>query len=448
MPPDPSPFAHAADERWRAQRYGVLLFCSAFALRLAALLVFRWYEEAGGKLPWTWGFESANVARSIAIGDGFANPWIRTGAPFDQQTGATGWLSPAYPLLLAGLMRSFGSVTLGTAAALFALQSVLSALTAVLVWRLGVLAGHARAGRVAGWIFALHPYAVWNAAHTVWDTTLCAFALSGFAWLALHAGRSSSRARWALLGAAYGVLLLVLASALAGVPLLAWWLARGARGWGERFARWGAFAAAALLCCGPWLVRNARELGSPSLRTNLGVELAVGNFDGARGYFSHERHPSYSASEFERYRELGEVRYCAQARTRALEWMGAHPLEWAVLTLRRAQIYWLGDPPPLDPRVDDRGRHAAGDARSWAKWLAHLVLGACGLAGLVALARRSAEGALLLGWTLALCVPYCLTHVLERYRFPSEPLLVLGAGALVLALVERRSHALSSAHGS
>lgn len=437
--------AELAGASWR---FGVLVFGVALAVRVAALLLLRAPAEIDRTDPWGWGFEMANVARALAAGHGFADPWLRAAAPFDQPSGATGWLSPAYPALLAVLMRVLGGLTPAAAAALLGLQCVLSSLTTLLVWRIGRLAGHARAGRCAAWVLALHPYAIWNAAHTVWDTTLAAFALTLFVACALGWMRRPSTLHRLALGAAFGALLLVHAAALAWAPLLLVWVAYPAPNVRAACARAGLVCVAALAVVSPWLVRNRLALGSAALRTNLGVELAVGNFDGARGYFAPERHPSYSAREFERFRSLGEVRYASVREAEALDWMRAHPTEFAALTLRRAALYWLGDPPPLDPRVDDAGRHAAQDLPSWIKWLTQLASGAGGLAGLLLLARRGRAGLFVGLCALALCLPYCVTHVLERYRFPSEPLLVLGLATLLLALVGGHGRRVSSAHGS
>src|ERR1700679_228054 len=49
-------------------------------------------------------FESGNIAHSLAAGNGFSSP-------FRVDTGATAWLPPIYPMLLAGIFRIFGTYT-------------------------------------------------------------------------------------------------------------------------------------------------------------------------------------------------------------------------------------------------------------------------------------------------------------------------------------------------
>ena len=163
----------------------------------------------------------------------------------------------------------------------------------------------------------------------------------------------------------------------------------------------------------------------------------VGNNDVATGYFQTSLHPSYAGHEFLRYRELGEVAYNAEAKQRALDWMHAHPLGFATLALRRMQIYWLGDPPPFDPRREG-GLEPARDPKSWVKWIQHGGAGTLCLIGLWILVRRNRSAWSIAAMVLLFPLPYYLTHVLERYRFPSEPLIVLCASAAVLAWIDRR----------
>ncbi len=50
------------------------------------------------------GFEVGNIATALASGHGFSSPF---GIP----TGPIAWLTPAYPLLLAGIYKIFGTGT-------------------------------------------------------------------------------------------------------------------------------------------------------------------------------------------------------------------------------------------------------------------------------------------------------------------------------------------------
>jgi 4-amino-4-deoxy-L-arabinose transferase-like glycosyltransferase len=432
-----SPLTDARAKPRSIAREAWVLFALALAMRLACLIAFRWQDEVAGKDAWSWGYEAACVAKSIAAGHGYADQWMRGYAPFDQPSGATGWLPPAYPALMALLFKLFGVLTPTAAFVLLAIQSVLSALTCVLIWTIARALGEDRVGRLAAWILAIYPGSIWNAAHTVWDTTFAAYALALFVWILLAFGRGGGRVRPLVIGLAFGALLLVNPAPLSFAPVALVWIAWPRSGWPARIESSLLFGAGALAVCAPWLARNQSVVGAASLRTNLGVELMVGNNDVATGYFQTSLHPSYAASEFIHSRELGEVAYNAEAKQRALDWMGAHPLAFVTLVLRRMQIYWLGDPPPFDPRREG-GLEPARDPKSWVKWIQHGGAGCLCLVGLWILVRRNRAAWSIAAMVLFFPLPYYVTHVLERYRFPSEPLIVLCASAAVLAWIDGR----------
>jgi 4-amino-4-deoxy-L-arabinose transferase-like glycosyltransferase len=419
-------------------REAILLFSVALAVRLVFLWAWHSADEVRGKDAWSFGYEAACTARSIAAGEGWAGQWNRAQMPWGLGSGTTGWLPPAYPALIAALVRACGGFTPLMAAALFAFQCVLSAATCLCLWGLGRAIGEAQAGRLAAWLFAFLPGAVWNAAAVVWDTTCVAFGISAFVFALFHYGgspalrgrspalreSSPTLARCLALGAAFGALMLLNPAPVSLAPVAIVWLASRERTWSARVRDAAAFTAAAFLVCLPWLARNERELGAFALRTNLGVELRAGNNDLANGYVQMSLHPSSDAAEFVRYREMGEVPYCAWALGAAKEWIRAHPLRFAVLTLHRVQLFWIGEPPPFDPRRE-LDRTPAADPRSWIKWLAHMAAGVLCLLGAYRLARARTEGRYLLAILLLFPGPYYLTHVIERYRFPIEPLIVL-----------------------
>lgn len=412
-----------------------LLFVVALALRLVALQLLLDPAEIARSDAWTFGYESACLGESLANGHGFAGQWHRAQPPWDAHAPTSAWLTPIYPAFLAVALKLGGGVTVATAWIVLGVQSVLSALTCLFLWGMGAALRDLRLARVAGWLFAIWPSAIWNSAHFVWDTTAAGCALALVVELFLRFGPSARFGRAVYLGAAYGVMLLVSASGLAIAPALAWLVTRGAQR-REQLVRLAACTGAALLVVAPWCIRNGLAVGSWNLRSNLGVEFLVGNNDVANGYFQPSVHASYQPKEFERYVELGEKAYAKESLHRALEWMRANPGRWLTLTLRRVQLFWVGDYPPLDPRRDGE-RSAANDPKSWIKWVQHASLGLASLAGAVLLARRTRGGRMIAVILLLFPVPYYLTHVMERYRFPIEPLLALCAAALLVALLER-----------
>lgn len=410
-------------------REAISILLVALVLRIGFVIAFDTPGDAE-RGTWEWGYEAASIARSITEGLGFANTWTRDVAPWSAGSGPTGWLVPAYPALIAGLMELTDGLTRTTAWILFAIQSSLSSLTCVLVWGLGTRLGAPRAGRIAAWVLVLHPLAIWHASSTVWDTTLAAFAFT----LVLTRLAACERARgprvWSGFGLLFGGALLVNPAPLALVPVVLWvmWRAR------PNFANWiGAlapFALAAGAMTVPWMLRNAQEIGPFSLRTNLGVELYVGNYDGGDGRYALDRHPSHSAEQFTRYREMGEANYAAWALENAKAWIRENSGRFLVLSLRRTASWWIGEDPWTDPRTD-HGLRARDDPRAWVKWILHGLVGVLALIGAALWARSSSVPRPYL-MTLFLVPPvYCVTHVLERYRWPIEPMLILCAAWLV-----------------
>ncbi len=413
-----------------------LLFAVALFLRLGAMLAsgFAHRVDHGA---WGFGYEAACIADSLHAGHGFAGPWTRAEVPWNLGSGATAWLSPAYPGFVALLMNVFGGLVPGTAFALFFVQSIVGAFTCVAVVGLGRALNAERAGLVAGWVLAVFPAAVWNASAVVWDTTFVACAIVLFMWGAFVCARGSMR-KWGWFGAGFGLLLMLNPAPLALLPaaLLPAWLQRqSVRVFGRNVAL---FALMAFVVVLPWMLRNQRRLGSFSMRTNLGVELMVGNNDDANGRFQISHHPSNSGAEFVRYRELGEVKYAAWAMQEARGWIAEHPGRFVGLCVRRFVFFWIGEDPITDPRTDESGRRAITDVGTWIKFVAFALTGVLGVFGAVRWARRDLAGRVLLLAFFLFPLMYCVTHVLERYRFPIEPLLVLAAVWGILDLWERR----------
>jgi 4-amino-4-deoxy-L-arabinose transferase-like glycosyltransferase len=174
--------------RGPGRRALLVLFLVALALRLGALALLAPQRVAADGDAWRAGHEAACLAQSILRGGPYGDPW-------GKGSGASSWLTPPYPALVAACMALLGGVTPAAWLALFALQSLVSAATALLVVRLGRALGLARAALVAGWAFALYPPSVWNASQVVWDSTLVAFGLSGFLAAFLERARRGRQAR-------------------------------------------------------------------------------------------------------------------------------------------------------------------------------------------------------------------------------------------------------------
>lgn len=412
------------EHRARSRRRGLLL---VLGVALAVRLLFLFFVQPPPSAPpegvWRWGCEQASVARSLLRGDGFSDAFMKG-------TGPTAWCGPVFPSLLAGLMRLFGTEGRALAVALALVHSLVSALIAPLLWRLGRNLGREDVGRLAAWGWAFHPYAVQAAVSLVWDSVLLSLALC--AWMVLLTGVriTDPPRRLVPVGLALGALLLINPMPLTITPAALLFLKRGrsVRAW---LVAALAMGLPALLVVSPWLVRNQRVLGTWNFKANLGTELMVGNMGEQDAGFDARLHPSWNGDELRRYRELGEVGYGRDCMRHFRDWLADHPGSFARACLQRVGTFWFGHS-PFRPKPLRGAGSLRRDYQSWIKWWVFAGTGLLALLG--ALVHRDAAGGrvLLVGTVVLYPDLYYATHVLERYRYPIEPLLVLlAASALV-----------------
>src|SRR5690242_18457469 len=85
------------------------------------------YHFAPRNDPFGFGWETGRIARAIALGQGFSNP-------FRGVTGPTAWIAPLYPYFLAGVFKIFGVYSNASAWVALAVNSVFSALTCAIIY--------------------------------------------------------------------------------------------------------------------------------------------------------------------------------------------------------------------------------------------------------------------------------------------------------------------------
>jgi hypothetical protein len=388
-----------------------LLFTSAFGLRLAFYLT-------SAPSPGTVLVEMDFAARSLLHKGTIADV-------YGSGTGPSAHLAPAYPLLQAGLYAVFGLFSPAAHVVRTLLQLAVLALAVTLVPRLAARTGISPgAGWLAAGALALWPLNLFWETASVWEhvwagTALLLLAL-GLATLAERGWQDRRLTVRLGLGLGTAALLtpLVLA-ALAGT--LAGGLLSGPRRQVLRSGLWIVPLAGLVLL--PWAVRNHVELGEAVLtRSNFPLELYIGNHDRANGYtfgtcprdpngFYVRMHPHACAAERQRVRDLGELAYMREKKAQATDWIAAHPGRFLELTATRFVMYWF--PPPLlwDPPT--------GPA-TWAKALAYAAVGLGGFVGLGLLfVRRHPHRWLYAAFLLGPSLPYLVTHVDLRYRYPT-----------------------------
>jgi len=271
-------------------------------------------------------WEQMGIARSLAAGQGFANP-------FDQfPTGPTGICAPLHPWLLAGLLWLFGDhPSTAISATILEIVAQTGALV-LLLWISAYLFEASIPGAVGAALMllvAIYPVPQWE---------------NGMAWLAMEAVFIGCLrgVRWLWLGAGMGVAwLLSPALSMACIAVLVVF-----RGWRQA----ALCAGTALLVISPWLVRNSMVMHAPSfVRDGYGLELYMSNNDlaGPLQQDAPERyalmHPSQNADAALDLRQRGEANYFALLQSRALDWIRTHPRRFLQLTAARIGLWWGAD---------------------------------------------------------------------------------------------------------
>lgn len=400
-----------------------LIAIAALGLRLG----FAWDYQAQtphralSALPFL--FESGNIAYSIASGHGFASP-------FRIDTGPTAWMTPLYPMLLAGIMRVFGIYTYPSWVAAVLTNIGFSTLVCVPLYYAAKQIGGRGLAAGAAWLWAIFPNAILLSYQSLWDTSLSALLGATVVWATLRIADRASERDWSLYGLLWGVTLMANAAVGSLAPLLVGWAAWKSRNW----LRNAALAAGMIvLCCVPWTIRNYRVMhGFVPLRSTLGLQLWVGNNANAHVVWLGEQHPIHDAAERARYVEIGEIAYMAEKRDDAIRYILSFQRHEAELIAGRFVQFWSGG--SQHPIGDFIGNHSA-----WFRFVLvfNLAAAAGTLWGIVVLFRRRSRYAFpLAAGPVVFPFAYYLTLALPRYRHPIDPTLML-LTAIALASLAR-----------
>jgi 4-amino-4-deoxy-L-arabinose transferase-like glycosyltransferase len=358
------------------------------------------------------------VARALATGYGYADPFVG-------HTGPTAWVPPVYPLLLAGVFKLFGVYTALSAWIILTINSVFSAATAPLIYKISARCYNRKVAVWSAWIWALYPAAMQYAVRWVWEMSLTAFLFTAVLLLALKMRRVGDASEgeqtireWLLFGGLWGLIALTNPTLLLFLPVCGIWILMGARPLGTGFRN---AVLAALLFLGilaPWTIRNWRAFHAfIPIRDNLGVELWAWNNSGANGIaLGAPIQPSLDDPSFVPYAKMGELSYSKYRGAIARRWIAAHPGRFLVLSLKRAYFYWVSVPHPLDnhPLVE------------YGRELNYCLWSVTGILGLLLSLRRRIPAAGLFAWAFVLLpFTYYFVSVAARFRHPLEPLIAI-----------------------
>ncbi len=368
-------------------------------------------------------FETVAVARSLAAGRGFSDPF---GA---LDTGPTAHVAPLLPVLLSGVLRLTGDTPAFTLAAVV-LCVLLHSLHMVLLLPLAqLLLGDYRPGVWAAVCASIVPtMPVFPQWEVIWAAT--GSMLFCLATARLFQSFRPAWARGAASGACCALLLLLSPAELmlcaAWMAFLWFWKRPGAK---ETAALALSFAAAAALVLLPWTIRNYRQFGALFLvRDNFGLELYSSNNDcaEARDYSNglngcHERmQANLSVHEATLVRDMGEWNYNRSRLALAKQWIGEHPSRFTELTLRRFKEFWFPSPGEAGPY-------------SYSVW----VVTALSVGGLIVLGRRRDRALFAFVAILSLYpAVYYVVQTAPRFRFPILWVSLLPAGLALQTLYE------------
>jgi hypothetical protein len=408
-------------------RLHVLLFVVAATVRIAYVVHDQSYRaKIGGEMERA----AASVARDGSIANVYADG-----------SGPSAHVAPLYPLFLGTIYRLFG---LNTLAGRLVEEGCAIAVTLLGLALLPAVARRAGLSPGAGWaaafLLAVLPVNLWVETSGSWEQPYAAVALLGLflTFCRLHDEAWQRQTTIVAAGLLLGVTALLTPALLSagGLMLLAeWCLQRGAR---RRVLRGGvvlSLVATAMLT--PWVVRNYVVLGGfIPLRSNLGLELSIGNNPQANGKTfatsyddlaspTREQHPFTSPAQRAHLAEVGERAYMQEKQTAALHWMAYHPRQTLELTARRVRLYWV---PPVE-------MWPGAGADNYFKAMVFALLGLAALTALAGrLLGRCERAGLLAAAVLGPSLIHLVTHVDPRYRYPVFGLTAVLAAHLVIAL--------------
>ncbi|MFH1109414.1 MAG: hypothetical protein V1790_09495 [Planctomycetota bacterium] len=399
--------------RFRVRTW-VLIFLVAFLVRGTILF--------SGMTPQRWIYpdtinEGGRVALSLHETGRYADPYLVPSGP-------TAHPLPLNTFLVALLYKTFGFTLAAGYARCLLHVTIYCTMYALMPWlgeRLGL---RRRAGLIGGLAGALIPYQ--GSEEVVgWTSNepLTAIAL-GLLLVALvrrwKAGHATS-ANSLCIGLGFGIAL-----HLAPALLSVWLGCLAFEAWSTRRSRSrlgpALIVLGIVLACAPWTLRNYVAFGEWFfIRSNFGLELRMGNHEGAtaeEAAMNHregraQRHPVVNQGEARLVAELGEMEYMRQARQEALGWVGSRPAEFLRLAAARFLHVWFGP------------RHSPGVA----VFITVLtVLAAMGARRVFPGMSRAQRAAVLLPLALFPLVYYVVPYM-PRYRVPIDWILLMLAGA-------------------
>jgi len=378
----------------------------SFLIQLALIGLFHQYRMRTQEDHFGFGFEMGRIGRSIALGQGFSNP-------YGGNTGPSAWEPPVYPYLIGIVFKTFGIYSNASAWFLLSINSLLASLTTIPIFLIAYLTFGPRVAIWSARAWALNPYVWYWSIHWIWDTTLTPLLLALIFLTALELEQWPGSRGWILFGVLWGIGALANPSMLAFLPFCGLWI------WRRRYRRGLPSVAGVVvsslvffLVLSPWLIRNYAIFGRfVFIRDDFGLQLRLGNNKFSDGMLFASLQPNLNQPEFDNFKRMDELGYESYCRRRAYDWIRENPRRFLIVSMKRFFYYWNGVPRPTDSL-------AWFDFRS-SLFLASSVLAIWGAGRAV---RQKRQGAwLFVGLILTYPTVYYFVFPHARYRHPIEP---------------------------
>lgn len=373
------------------------------------------------------GAEMGRIAMNVYRSGEFKDPY------FALKTGPTAHVNPIFPILMATIMRIFGT----QAAGIFAIKLAAVFVVALQVALLPLISARLGMGSLNGLIAACIWILAAPALQYFWESSYAGLLLALAALVyRRYADRDASAIGTAwLLGCLIGLLILLMPTC---APVIGVWLLLDVLHRDSRFirARIVPLVVLPILIVSPWLIRNYRVFHRPMLRDNFGLELGSANNDCAQ--FSvklNEQagcnvHPNVDAAEAQKIVAMGEPQYNAMRQYAAFQWIASHPRRFAQLTATRVVTFWFPSETATRPNYTGLGRRKE-------RGLMYLMSLLC-VPGLFLLYRKDrASFALCLICLILFPIPYYITQFVFWHEYPILWMIFLLGSLPIATLCDR-----------
>ena len=399
------------------------VFWAGLVVRVLYITLAHTYRIRPAQDHFQFGWEMGRIARALATGYGYADP-------FTGHTGPTAWCPPLYPLLLAGIFKLFGVYTPFSAWVILTVNSIASAATSLAVYEIAARCYDRRTALWSAWLWALYPAAMQYAVRWVWEMSVTTFLFACVLVVALRLRGTGSLAPttpvhrktvlWAVFGLLWGLIALTNTTLLLFLPVCGIWMLLGSRTLAQDASRAALGAVLCLLCIAPWMLRNWHVFHAVvPIRGNFGAELYSSLLEGNNGFVWGPTVPLVEqAPAYRQYKEFGEYAFVQRQGRLANAYLKAHKKTFLELAAKRFYFFWVSVPHPTGtPVVQEAFRVFLYAFSSLA-----------GLMGLTLSLRNRVPAAGLFAWAFVLLpITYYFIIPGARFRHPLEPLITMFA---------------------